>query len=79
MLLDHLKGEYLEVSAHHFSTEDLEDADYTFELERRDPITVNLDLAQAGVGNMPNFRLPEYNVPLEEVQFIVVLQPIPSF
>jgi len=76
VLLDHLKGEHLEVSAHHFTTEDLEAADHTFELERRDPITVNLDLAQAGVGNMPNFRLPEYNVPLEEVQFIFVLQPI---
>jgi hypothetical protein len=73
---DHLKGEYLEVSAHHFTTEDLDMADHTFELERREAITVNLDLAQAGVGNMPNFRLPEYSVPLEEVRFVIVLQPI---
>jgi len=74
--LVNLKGEYLEVSAHHYTTEDLEVADHTYELERRENITVNLDLAQAGVGNMPNWRLPEYDVPLEEVQFVVVLQPL---
>lgn len=76
VVADDLDGEYLEVSAHHFTTEDLDAAEHTFELERREAITVNLDLAQAGVGNMPNLRLPEYDVPLEEVRFVVVLQPI---
>jgi len=73
---DNLKGEYLEVSAHHFTTEDLDAANHTFELERLEDITVNLDLAQAGVGNMPNLRLPQYDVPLENVQFVIALEPV---
>ncbi|MCC9075631.1 DUF4981 domain-containing protein [Litorilinea aerophila] len=41
----------LNVSAHHFTTEDLTRATHTYELKRRDEITLNLDYAQCGLGN----------------------------
>jgi beta-galactosidase len=40
----------LSASAHHYTTEDLETAKHRFEMERRDFITLNLDLEQTGVG-----------------------------
>jgi len=39
------------VSAHHFTTEDLTRATHVHELKRRDDITLNLDYAQSGLGN----------------------------
>ena len=41
----------LDVSAHHFTAQDLTEAEHTFELARRDEITLNLDYAQGGLGN----------------------------
>jgi beta-galactosidase/beta-glucuronidase len=41
----------MEVSAHHYTAKDLETADHTFELERRPEITLNLDMAQSGLGS----------------------------
>jgi beta-galactosidase len=40
----------LSVSAHHYTTEDMEHAKYSHEIERRGFITLNLDLNQTGVG-----------------------------
>ncbi len=37
-------------SAHHYATDDLEEAKHSFEMERREEITLNLDLQQTGVG-----------------------------
>lgn len=64
------------MSVPQFTTENPDKADHTFVLERHDGITVNLDLAQAGVGNMPNLRLPEFDIPFEKVRFVIVIQPI---
>ncbi len=41
----------LNVSAHHFTTQDLTQAQHTYDLKRREDITLNLDLAQCGLGN----------------------------
>ena len=41
----------LNVSAHHFTTQDLAEARHTYELKRRDDVTLNLDYAQSGLGN----------------------------
>ncbi|MCK5118859.1 MAG: DUF4981 domain-containing protein, partial [Candidatus Latescibacteria bacterium] len=41
----------LNVSAHHFTAEDLTEARHTYELKRRDAITLNLDYTQSGLGN----------------------------
>jgi beta-galactosidase len=37
-------------SAHHFTTEDLENAKYSWQMERRDDITLSVDMQQTGVG-----------------------------
>jgi hypothetical protein len=68
----------LEVSAHHFTTEDLTVADHLHELERRDEITLNLDYRQCGLGGAscgPGV-LPQYLLQPEPVQFRVMLRPL---
>ncbi|MCJ7736294.1 MAG: DUF4981 domain-containing protein, partial [Anaerolineae bacterium] len=67
----------LEVSAHHYSTKDLADADHTYELERRPEITLNLDHRQSGLGGAscgPG-TLPQYLIQPEPVRFAVRLRP----
>jgi hypothetical protein len=64
-------------SAHHFSTNNLTEARHTYELERQDEITLNLDYAQAGLGSAscgPGTR-DEYLLQPEPVQFSVRLRP----
>jgi beta-galactosidase len=68
---------WLNVSAHHFTTQDLTEADHTYELERRDEVTLNLDYAQGGLGNGscgPGV-LPQYLLQPEEVSFTIRLRP----
>ncbi|MCP4543525.1 MAG: DUF4981 domain-containing protein [Chloroflexi bacterium] len=67
----------LNVSAHHFSTQDLTQAAHTYELERRDDITLNLDYAQSGLGNEscgPGV-LPQYILEPREIRFKLRLRP----
>jgi beta-galactosidase/beta-glucuronidase len=68
----------LEVSAHHFTTQDLEKAQHTYELERRDEITLNLDHKQSGLGGAScgPFTLPQYLISPEEMRFSVRLRPL---
>jgi beta-galactosidase len=68
----------MEVSAHHFTTEDLTQATHTYELQRRDDVTLNLDYAQSGLGNAscgPGV-LPQYLFERHEVRFSLRLRPI---
>lgn len=68
----------LEVSAHHFTTEDLTAARHTHELVRRPEITLNLDYAQSGLGSAscgPG-RLEKYKLQPEEVRYQVRLKVI---
>jgi hypothetical protein len=70
----------LEVSAHHFTTEDLTNARHTFELKRRDDITLNLDYKQSGLGSAscgPE-TLPKYQIQPEPVSYRVRLRAISS-
>ena len=67
----------LNASAHHFSTADLTEARHTYELTRRDEITLNLDDRQAGLGSAscgPGTRA-EYLLQPEETRFSVRLRP----
>jgi beta-galactosidase len=67
----------LNVSAHHFTTEDLTQATHTFELKRREDITVNLDYRQSGLGNAscgPGV-LPQYVLEPQEMTYSVRLRP----
>jgi beta-galactosidase len=60
----------LNVSAHHYTAQDLARAGHTHELVPREDITLNLDMAQSGLGSescgpgvLPQYRLeaPQYN------------------
>jgi beta-galactosidase/beta-glucuronidase len=67
----------MEVSALHFTAEDLTRARHTYELKRRDEITLNLDYKQSGLGGAscgPG-TLPQYLVRPEETRFSVRLRP----
>ncbi len=66
-----------EVSAHHYTTENLTEATHTYELQRRDDITLNLDYAQSGLGSAacgPG-RRPEYQLKPVETRYSVRLRP----
>ena len=67
----------LNVSAHHFTAEDLTAARHTCELRRREEITLNLDYAQCGLGNAscgPGV-LPRYLLEPREYRFRIRLRP----
>ncbi len=67
-----------EVSAHHFTARDLADAKHTHELERRDDVTLNLDLAQSGLGSEscgPGV-LPQYRLEAREYGYCLRLKPL---
>jgi hypothetical protein len=67
----------LEISAHHYTTEDLTQAKHTHKLTRRDAVTVNLDYAQSGLGSAscgPG-RLPKYQLKPEPVRYQIRLRP----
>jgi beta-galactosidase len=67
----------IEVSVHHFRTEDLASAKHTYELERRDDITLDLDYRQAGLGGASCGppTLPQYVVIPEPVEYTLRLRP----
>jgi hypothetical protein len=67
----------LEVSAHHFTPEDLTAARHTHELVRRAEIILNLDYGQSGLGSAscgPG-RLEKYRLQPEEIRYCVQLRP----
>jgi beta-galactosidase len=68
---------FLEVSAHHFTTQNLTEAKHTFELKRMPEITLNLDYAQSGLGSAscgPG-RLEKYQLKAEETHFSLWMRP----
>lgn len=68
----------MEVSAHHYTTEDLTRAKHTYELKRREDITLNLDYKQSGLGggSCGPDTLPKYLVKPDPVHFSVRLRPL---
>ena len=67
----------LNFSAHWYTTEDLEKATHTYELDQRDEITLNLDYAQNGIGTASCGPGPwsQYLLKPEEFTFSVLLKP----
>ena len=67
----------LNVSAHHYSTQSLTQARHTYELEREDEITLNLDHRQSGLGSAscgPG-TMKKYLIQPEPMRFSVRLRP----
>jgi hypothetical protein len=68
----------LNVSVHHFTSQDLAEARHTHELERRDDVILNLDHAQSGLGNGscgPGV-LPQYLLESREYRYSLRLRPL---
>jgi hypothetical protein len=74
---DRKKMAPVEVSVHHFRTEDFVLASHTYELERRDDITLNLDYKQSGLGggSCGPPTLGRYIVTPELVEYAIRLRP----
>ena len=71
-------GTWLNVSAHHYTAHDLAAAEHSHELERRDQVILNLDMAQAGLGDEscgPG-TLPEYLLTARLYHYCVRLRPL---
>lgn len=70
----------LNVSAHHFTTEDLTKAKHTYELRRRDDITLNLDYKQCGLGNgsCGPGTLPQYLIQPKELRYSMRMRAFSS-
>ena len=68
----------MEASAMHYSLENLTAAEHTWELQRMDEITWNLDYSQYGIGSgaCGPWALPEYRTTSEPVEFRVKLVPV---
>ncbi len=70
----------LNVSVHHFTAQDLTEAEHTYELKPRDEVILNLDYAQGGLGNGscgPGV-LPQYLLESGEVRWRLRLRPFLS-
>ena len=68
----------LEMSAHHFTPEDLTAARHPHEVKYRPEVVLHLDYGQSGLGSAscgPG-RLPKYCLPPIEMQYCVRLRPV---
>ena len=70
------KGNKLEFSASYYTEEDLDEAKHTYELKKRDFITLNLDYEQNGLGSNScgQAQLPQYRVEPKEFNFNIVIK-----
>ncbi len=75
-ILDRLLGETFDFTALHYSEKMLQSAPLTRDLERSEKIFLTIDAAHAGVGNLPNQRLEEYQVQAEDTQYVFVFTPV---
>lgn len=68
----------LSVSAHHFTHDDLEKANHTYELKRRDDIYINLDYKQMGIGGDDSWGAwphPEYTLTSKRYSYKFRIRP----
>lgn len=71
----------LNIGVRPFEPEDMEGADYTFKLRRADGISVNIDLAQLGVGGNTSWgdtAMKPYLLFAEEFEYSYWIKPIPA-
>lgn len=68
----------MEASAMHYTLENLDQAQHTYDLKHMDEVVWNLDFRQYGIGNgsCGTRTLPEYWVPCEPIVFRIKLIPI---
>jgi beta-galactosidase len=72
-------SEPLSVNALRYATEDMEQAKHRYEMERREFVTLNVDLAQTGVGGDDSWGArthPEYTLEARPYSYAFRLQPL---
>jgi beta-galactosidase len=81
LVVGHTAGDdrpLLNVSVHHYTAQDLTEATHTYQLQRREDITLNLDRAQSGLGNGscgPGV-LPQYLLQSSSYHYSLRLRPL---
>ncbi len=68
----------MNVSVHHYSTDNLTRALYPFRLAKQDGVTLNVDAKVCGLGETPIKTQPKFRVPPEETAYRVRLRPFDS-
>ncbi len=74
--LANLSGGRFEFTALPYSESQLEAASVTHDLKPTGRTYLTLDIAHAGVGNLPNQRLDEYRVHPKDVTYALVIEPL---
>lgn len=69
-------NELFNFNAYHYSTDNLTKACYTYQLVRQDGITLNLDYATTGVGDVALGVLPGYRAYPQSYDRVITIQPV---
>ena len=74
-------GNFLSISAWPYTTEDIEKALHTYDLKKRDFITLNIDHTQMGVGGDDSWSMAalpheEFRVPAQNYNYGFIIKPI---
>ncbi|MEM2885363.1 MAG: glycoside hydrolase family 2 TIM barrel-domain containing protein, partial [Thermoproteota archaeon] len=69
-----------EFSAHYYTADDFANAKHTFELNKRQDITLNVDYKQSGLGGAScgPATLPKYQIKPEPFRFAIRIRPLPK-
>ena len=70
--MDHL----FNFNAYNYSTENLTKAVYTYQLEKQDGVTLNLDYSTTGVGCTACYVLPGYQTKATKYERNITIQPL---
>ncbi len=69
----------LSVSAHRYTTEDMEEAKHLYEMQPRDFVTINLDYKQTGAGGDDSWGArpcPQYTLEPQAYAYSFRLRPV---
>jgi beta-galactosidase len=69
-------NELFNFNVYPYSTENLTKAMYTYQLQKQDGLTVNLDYATTGVGCTARGVFDSYKAPVQEYNRTVTIRPV---
>ncbi len=74
--LEKEKNELYNFTASPYSETDLDNAEHTIDLKKDGNVHLHIDYKHSGVGNMPRHKRPEHVVPVEEMEFSLIIDPV---
>ncbi len=74
--LEKERSELYNFTASPYSETDLDHAEHTVNLKKDGSTHLHIDYKHSGVGNMPRHKRPEHVVPVEDMTFSVIMNPI---